>query len=775
MKDPFNPLNEGKDLAARLRKEEWVPKREARTEVLHAGIVIIGGGIAGVCAALAAARGGATVVLIQDRPILGGNASSEIRLWMLGATSHMGNNNRWAREGGIIGEILVENMFRNPEGNPLILDALLLELVSKEKKITLLLNTALIEVEKRSPEAIESVLAFCSQNSTRYRAHGSAFMDCSGDGIMSFLAGAAFRMGAETEEEFGEKMAPKEDYGNLLGHSLYFYSKDTGRKVSFVKPAFCDVNIDEIYPYRSFDLEDQGCKFWWVEYGGRLDTVHDTEIIKWELWKVVYGIWDYIKNSGKFPDSETHTLEWVGAIPGKRESRRFEGMKTLTQQDIVERRTHSDAVAYGGWAIDLHPADGVYSKRDACFQVHSKGVYQMPLGMAVSRNISNLAYGGRIVSATHVAFGSTRVMATCGNLAQATGLALAYALETGISLPEILEPENIREVQKRLHRMGQYIPRVPMQDETDLTNTAQFSASSELSLSAFPADGPMQTLDVSCAMLIPVRAGEIPAMSVRVKVFANTQLTVELRKSLDAHEYTPDFVIETLRLSLTPSSEFVECKFKTVISEDRYLFITFLRNEQVQLASSETRLTGVLSLYNSSNKAVSNSGKQAPIEDLGVESFEFWCPRRRPDGQNVALFFEAPVYTFSAGAMRSGYSRPTHLPNAWVADREDSDPMIQLEWETRQEIRRVVVNLDTDFDHSMESVLMGHPENVMPFCVNRINLFDDQGLCIGNVSGNHQSQVVFEFGEPVQTKLLKVKVEHPSIHVPAAIFSINCY
>lgn len=122
--------------------------RMFNTDALQADFVIVGGGISGVCAAITAARQGLKVVLIQDRPVLGGNGSSEIRLWMLGATSHMGNNNRWAREGGVIDEIMVENTFRNPEGNPIIFDSVMLDKVVGESNITLLLNTCVYEVKK---------------------------------------------------------------------------------------------------------------------------------------------------------------------------------------------------------------------------------------------------------------------------------------------------------------------------------------------------------------------------------------------------------------------------------------------------------------------------------------------------------------------------------------------------------------------------------------------------------------------------------------------------
>ena len=406
-------------------REQATDHRPLRTIRHDADLLVIGGGLSGVCCAITAARAGIRVVLVQDRPVLGGNASSEVRLWVLGATSHMGNNNRWAREGGVIDELLLENLYRNPEGNPLIFDTILLEKVVMETNITLLLNTAVYHVTMAAAGTgrIESVQAFCAQNSTSYDLTAPLFCDASGDGIVAFQAGAAFRMGAESTEEFGEKFAPSADYGELLGHSLYFYSKDTGKPVRFVPPAYALDDITQIPRFRSFNTSDYGCRLWWLEYGGRHDTVHDTETIKWELWRVVYGAWNYIKNSGLFPEAANLTLEWVGHIPGKRESRRFEGDYMLTQQDIVEQRQHTDAVAFGGWSIDLHPADGVFSEKPGCNQWHSKGLYALPYRCFYSRNVSNLFLAGRIISASHVAFGSSRVMGTSAYGGQAVGIA----------------------------------------------------------------------------------------------------------------------------------------------------------------------------------------------------------------------------------------------------------------------------------------------------------------------------------------------------------------
>ncbi|MGY0035776.1 FAD-dependent oxidoreductase [Pedobacter sp. NJ-S-72] len=400
-------------------REESQKKRAVKSESASYDLVVAGGGLAGVCCAITAARKGLNVVLVQDRPVLGGNSSSEVRLWILGATSYMGNNNRWAREGGVVDEILLENMQRNPEGNPVIFDTVLLDKIYQEVNIKLLLNTAVYDLEKSDADEISSVKCFCSQNSTEYILTANLFCDASGDGILGFLAGAAFRMGAENKEEFGEKFAPDQEYGELLGHSIYFYSKDTGKPVKYIAPSYALADITKIPRFKSFNAKEFGCKLWWLEYGGRMDTVHESENIKQELWKVVYGVWNYIKNSGEFPEAETMTLEWVGNIPGKRESRRFEGDYMLTQQDIVSQHQHEDAIGYGGWSIDLHPADGVFSNKPGCNQWHSKGIYQIPYRCLYSRNIKNLFLTGRIISASHVAFASSRVMATGAYLGQA--------------------------------------------------------------------------------------------------------------------------------------------------------------------------------------------------------------------------------------------------------------------------------------------------------------------------------------------------------------------
>lgn len=750
--------------------------RNKHTITYRADLVITGGGLSGVCAAMTAAREGLKVILVQDRPVLGGNASSEVRLWVLGATSHMGNNNRWSREGGVIDEILVENMYRNPEGNAIIFDLVLLDKVIQEPNVKLLLNTAVYEVEKDSVERIRTLRAFCSQNSTEYRLEAPLFCDASGDGIVGFLAGAAFRMGAERKEEFDEPMAPDADYGELLGHSLYFYSKDTGKPVKFIAPSFAMDVSKEIPRFRNFKANEHGCQLWWVEHGGRLDTVHDTERIKWELWQVVYGIWDYIKNSGKFPEAETMTLEWVGMIPGKRESRRFEGEYMLSQRDLIEQRNHADAVAYGGWSIDLHPADGVFSARQPCNQWHSRGIFQIPYRTLYSKNIKNLFFAGRIISVSHVAFGATRVMATSAYTGQAVAVAASICKQYGIAPEEIYNEGHIGLLQQKLMKTGQYIPGFALRDDSDRVQQANISVSTELAFSGFDdADATWRPLDISAAQLIPLPVGKVPTFALNLRAELDTGLQVELRTSSRKGGFTPDSILAAKTVALTAGNTEIQLDFNIELDEEQYVFLTFLKNGLVSLPYTEQRITGLLSVFNGVNKKVSNNGRQQPPAGSGVDEFEFWCPQRRPQGQNIAVTISESIRLFGAENVRNGVDRPTMAPNAWVAAPSDAAPWVTLTWERPQSIKRIDLAFDTDFDHAMESVLMTHPERVMPFCVRNYRIVDATDRVVYQRNGNYQTRNTVTFDQPVTTDKLTIYVEHPSKEIPAALFAIRCY
>jgi len=760
-------------------KEKYTYKRTPKTIKLSADLVIVGGGLTGTCSAITAARAGMNVILVQDRPVLGGNCSSEVRLWILGATSHMGNNNRWARESGVIDEIMLENIYRNPDGNPLIFDTVLLEKIVEEKNITLLLNTSVYDLDKNpvgSPDEdiIKAVHAFCSQNSTQYTLSAPLFCDASGDGIIGFLSGAAFRMGAESAEEFSEKFAPDKSYGELLGHSMYFYSKDAGRPVKFIPPSFALQDITEIPRYKTFNPKDFGCRLWWLEYGGRLDTVHDTEKIKWELWKVVYGAWNYIKNSGSFPEAENMTLEWVGTIPGKRESRRFEGDYMLKQQDIVEQKAFEDTVAFGGWSIDLHPADGVYSDQSGCNQWHSKGVYAIPYRCYYSKNINNLFIAGRIISATHVAFASTRVMATAAAGGQAVGIAAALCKKLNCS-PRELGESHLKDLQLELWRAGQYMPQTKISDPENLVNQAVITASSTLKIEELSPSDFWASIQDSVAQMLPVTIGSMPVVSFWIEAENETDFEVQLRKSSKSFNHTPDVILETKHFHIAKGKQEISIDWDTSFDEPFYAFVCFMKNADVKLQYSETRISGLVSLFNATNPAVSNYGKQQPMDDIGVDTFEFWCPQRRPEGRNVAMKIAKPLEVFDTKNLTNGHQRPISHPNAWAADLNDRSPLLTISWAQPTNVSRIELVFDTDYDHPMENVIYVHPETVMPFCVTDVEVTSCNDQVIGTISNNHQSRRTITLEKPVNTQQLKIRLSGSNPNVPVSLMEVRCY
>ena len=732
------------------------PQTDARTfpqQKLTADLLVAGGGLAGLCAALAAARDGLKVVLVQDRPVLGGNASSEVRLWANGATSHMGNNNRWAREGGIMGEILEENLWRNKEGNPVMFDLLLLDMARSEPNLTLLLNTALYEVD-REGRSLRRARGFNAINETFYEIEAGRFCDATGDGVLGHLAGAEYRVGAEDPDELGEKMAPGDNFGHKLGHSIYFYTKTGEQPVSFVPPTFALKDITEIPRYTRLTSTLNGCDLWWLEWGGRLDTVHDSEEIKWELWKIVWGVWDHIKNSGQFPDAEKMTIEWVGTIPGKRESRRFMGDHLLCQQDIIEQRDHYDAVGYGGWSIDLHPADGVYSEHDGCRQFHSKGTYTIPYRSLYSRSLDNLFLTGRLISASHVAFGSARVMCTCGLLGEVAGRAAALCHQQGLTASQLAEPQRIERLQQHLLLTGCYIPRRWLNDPA---RGATITASSEYRLQQLPANGQWTSLTDRLALLLPLKAGEaLPSLTFTLRASGQQTLTVRLLTSQRSGNFTPEVLLREQTLTVT-DEEACTLDFDYRSEEDRYLFVAFDSSPQVEIALSDAALPGIMTVFNSRNARVAKHPRQIVDGDYGVDAFDFWLPRRAPQQIMPALALSSPLRCFSADNLSNGRLRPEQQANCWVPADDDARPEIRWDWQNPQRIEGITLIFDNDFDHAMETVQMGHFSPVTPHCTTHYRLWADDRL-LAEVTDNRHSVCEHNLPEAITARTLRLEL-----------------
>lgn len=410
-------------------------------------LCIVGGGMAGMCAAIAAARQGIKVALMQDRPVLGGNASSEIRMWICGA--HGPNN----RETGILEEIQMENLYRNPTPNYSLWDSILYEKVRFEKNIELLLNCSCTDA-KMDGNKIQSIKGWQLTTETWHTVEAKYFADCSGDSILSPLSGAEFRQGREASSEFNESIEPVKSDNKTMGMSCLFQVRETDRPQAFIPPVWANkYTTDEDFPARDHDLKTN---YWWIELGGENDTIHDAEELRDELLKIVFGVWDHMKNYGDH-GALNWVIDWIGFLPGKRESRRNVGDYILNQNDVASEGKFEDLVAYGGWTMDDHHPEGFkYDGYPNIFHA-APSPFGIPYRCLYSVNIENLFFAGRNISGTHAAMSATRVMATCAIIGQAVGIAASIAVDKGLTPRGVYEKE-IKNLQQKLMEEDCYLP-----------------------------------------------------------------------------------------------------------------------------------------------------------------------------------------------------------------------------------------------------------------------------------------------------------------------------
>lgn len=391
-------------------------------------LCVVGGGMAGLCCAIAAARHGIRVILVQDRPVLGGNASSEIRMWVCGA------HGRDNRETGIIEEIMLENFYQNPSCKYALWDSVLYEKAMLEENITLLLNTSCFDAEMNG-NGIERIKCWQSNTQTFHYITAGYFADCSGDSVLAPLSGAKFTYGREAKADFNETIPPDVADKKTMGMSCLFQIRETEHKTEFIPPKWAyKYETDAELPHVGHNKNDN---FWWIETGGEGDCIHDTDKCRDELIKICYGVWDHMKNHGDH-GVDNWELEWIGFLPGKRESRRYIGKYVVTQNDVEAGGKFEDTVAYAGWTMDDHFPQGFYYRGGHPTIYHpAPSPWGLPLRAMLSENIENLVFAGRNISVTHAALSSSRVMATCAILGQALGTAVAMAVRQNKKIDEL--------------------------------------------------------------------------------------------------------------------------------------------------------------------------------------------------------------------------------------------------------------------------------------------------------------------------------------------------
>lgn len=423
------------------------------TVVHSVDFCVVGGGLAGLSAAVAAARHGAKVALVQERPMLGGNASSEIRMWVCGA---QGEN---MLETGLIEELMLENYYRNPDKNYSVWDSVMYSMAKNEQNIELILNCTVNDCEMDG-NAIKSVTGWQMTTQRFHKVNAKLFADCSGDSVLAPLTGAEFRMGRETESEYGESIGKNIVPGDrkTMGMSCMLQAREESRPSEFIPPSWAEHYTAEDLPHRIPDMSAALENFWYLELGGDGDSIKDTEKKRDELLAIAYGIWDFVKNDPTQKEKNKYWhLDWVGILPGKRESRRYMGDVVMNQNDVESEGRFEDIVAYGGWPMDDHDPGGFRNTIHPNVNYHAPSPYGIPYRVLYSRNIDNLFCAGRNISVSHWALSSTRVMGTCALLGQAVGTAAAIAVRDGLS-PRGVYEKRISELKKTLMDDDSYLP-----------------------------------------------------------------------------------------------------------------------------------------------------------------------------------------------------------------------------------------------------------------------------------------------------------------------------
>jgi hypothetical protein len=406
--------------------------------------VVIGGGVAGMSAAIAAARLGCKVALINDRHVLGGNNSSEIRVHLggrieTGVYPELGNlQKEWGPSRG-----------GNAKPAAFYEDDRKAKAIANEPNITLFPGYRATGL-RMDGQKIASVVAQHIETGGELRFEAPLFADCTGDGTIGYLAGADYRMGRESREEFGESTAPEQADKMTMGASVQWYSEDTGKPSVF--PRF---NFGVTFNEQNSERVTMG--EWTWETGMNFDQIRDFERIRDYGLLVVYSNWSFLKNELKENDTyRNRKLGWVAYLSGKRESRRLMGDYVLKEDDLRKHVAHKDGTAATTWSIDLHYPDPKNTAHfpDAEFKSIAKHIniypYPVPYRCLYSRNIDNLFMAGRNISVTHVALGTTRVMRTTGMLGEVVGMAASLCRKHKVN-PRGVYQRHLDELKALMH------------------------------------------------------------------------------------------------------------------------------------------------------------------------------------------------------------------------------------------------------------------------------------------------------------------------------------
>ena len=778
---------------------------EKKTETYQ--VAVIGGGLAGLCAAIASARNGAKTCLIHNRPVLGGNSSSEVRVTPHGAAAF----HAYARETGIISELLIqeravnhEEIFENGWTNS-VWDMVQYDMACTTEGLTLYLNTDCREVIMDSERKIKAVRAYVLNAETELTVNADIFIDCTGDGTVAFQAGCQWRMGSEGRDEFGEPHAPIHASNDIMGSSIHFKTKRMDHPVPFEAPGWAMKYDDASFFYQNGrPPKDERGGYWWIEIGVPFDTIHQNEDIRHELTRHALGVWDWMKNRDpKMKDvTKNYVLDWIGQVVGKRESRRIMGRYFMTEHDPQNRTVFDDEIAFGGWFIDIHTPGGLLAEHsepasgenydtftDYAVQSYA-GPYGIPLRCLIARDVDNLMMAGRNVSVSHAAFGSVRVMATGALMGQAAGTAAAMSVQDGTP-PGEFSRQQVSDIQQRLLRSGCFLPNYRNTDPLDLARKARLSASSSaaeygagpdsigyhrgLSIwtdqpqytetvlhnrrGQFIAVGPADTCHENTGK-VGKTAGRIDSISICVSNDSGTPQRLEA-KVLETDGIF-DYRIEGLRELFSGSAEVPPGKRQWIdfdvkldsLAPGRFIRLDIMPNENIEWHMAGRIVTGHIATY-----------QIAPDK-----------MRRFGSGHTLSFRTTPAQRCYEPGNITSGVTRPAVYTNLWKSDPAQPLPQyVTLEWDTPQRIGCIELTFP---GHLLRELHAYRPEYRDPQCPKDYTveaLVGDRWVTLETIEGNYQRRNCLRLDTKVETTQLKVTVMATNGDPSAQIYEIRCY
>lgn len=707
-------------------------KKESISKTIRAELAVIGGGPAGVTAAISAARLGVDTILVTNRPVLGGNSSSEIRVWTRGAS---GAGNLYAEEMGAWGALKLENLYKNPDANVVFWDEILLDAVLRQAHLRLYLNTDISALEMGG-EKIEAVLGTQQGTQELLKIEAQYFLDATGDGVLGALAGTPYEQGPD-----------------CMGSSLLYQTRREDHRVPFIPPSFA-APMEEIEQIlgsggRILNENMSGSDCWWFELGGNMDTIRDAAQIDFKLRRLVMGVWNYVKNSGKF-DADNCTLEWVGNLPGKRESRRMVTEYMLTEQDVREQRVLPDTAFYGGWYLDSHPAEGAFSQEANCVQP-PVSVYGIPFRCLYNGKFPNLLFAGRNIGAERGAYVSTRVMNTCALSGQAAATLIWECLKAE-KAPALLSQEEIRAAQVALWREDMLLPGITPADN-DLTAFCRVTASSAADGKAGKQSGTMSLreggfvcypgLDAPCYL--------------EVQAERETELSAAFHTSALPHRAYYGAVLSEHRWSI-PAGRSV---LRLPATDGCFCTLKFAENTDAEICTTEKHRAGFL------------CGKK---DSAMYQEPRLWYDEA--DGQML----------YAAQNVCAGEHRHWNAPNLWQSAPGDLHQELTLLWENPACIREIRMYLDPDLLMELPSSRTAHieashvyaPRTGMPEHLIKdmtVTAFDEREVpfAVWNIEKNIQRLLVLQLDKPQKISKLTMSIRSTWGAAAARIFRIAAY